>query len=236
MMMGRTVEMTTPDLLLADHTSLLGPTTRGTYREDSRRSKPTRLPLRRILEWAPSKGVYLADVYVKEANGEGRAPGRHLPLWMAEEKQQHHHHFFHHHKEEEQQLAEEAVYSETAYSSGGDPYASGFTETVVVAESASDDYEKHKEEEKHHKHQEHLGKMGAVAAGAFALVALFDLQYEKHEANKDTEHAHRHKIEEEIAAAVAVGSGGYAFHEHHEKKEAKEEAEEASGKHHHHLF
>lgn len=95
---------------------------------------------------------------------------------MAEEK--HHHHFFHHHKEEgqpaEEQLAEEAVYSETAYSGGGDAYASGYTETVVVAESASDDYEKYKDEEKQHKHKEHLGKMGAVAAGAFALVALFD--------------------------------------------------------------
>ncbi|ONK77523.1 uncharacterized protein A4U43_C02F7460 [Asparagus officinalis] len=65
--------------------------------------------------------------------------------------------------------------------------------------------------------------------GAFAL-------YEKHESKKDPEHAHRHKIEEEIAAAAAVGGGGYAFHEKHERKEAREEAEEAHGKKHHHLF
>ena len=63
------------------------------------------------------------------------------------------------------------------------------------------------------------------------------VQYEKHEAKKDPEHAHRHKIEEEIAAAAAVGSGGYAFHEHHEKKKDHKDAEEASGeKKHHHLF
>lgn len=49
--------------------------------------------------------------------------------------------------------------------------------------------------------------------------ALFPpVQYEKHEAKKDPEHAHRHKIEEELAATAAVGAGGYAFHEHHEKK------------------
>lgn len=62
------------------------------------------------------------------------------------------------------------------------------------------------------------------------------MQHEKREEKKDTEHSHRHKIEEEIALAGAVGSGGYAFHEHHEKKEAKEEDEEAHGKKHHHLF
>ena len=28
----------------------------------------------------------------------------------------------------------------------------------------------HKKEEKHHKHREHLGQLGAVAAGAYALV------------------------------------------------------------------
>ncbi len=60
-------------------------------------------------------------------------------------------------------------------------------------------------------------------------------QHEKHEAKKDPEQAHKHKVEEEIAAAVAVGAGGYAFHEHHEKKEAKKEDEEANGKD-HHLF
>jgi hypothetical protein len=49
--------------------------------------------------------------------------------------------------------------------------------------------------------------MGAVAAGAFAL-------HEKHAEQKDPTHAHRHKIEEKITATVAVGEGGYVFHEH----------------------
>jgi hypothetical protein len=68
--------------------------------------------------------------------------------------------------------------------------------------------------------------------------ALFPpVQYEKHEAKKDPEHAHRHKITEEVAAAAAVGAGGYVFHEHHEKKKDHKDAEEASGeKKHHHLF
>ncbi|KAJ6819994.1 uncharacterized protein M6B38_252870 [Iris pallida] len=33
--------------------------------------------------------------------------------------------------------------------------------------------ESHLEQEKHHKSKEHLGEMGAVAAGAFALVYMF---------------------------------------------------------------
>ena len=61
-------------------------------------------------------------------------------------------------------------------------------------------------------------------------------QHEKHQAKKEPEHAHKDKIEEEIAATVAVGAGGYAFHEHHEKKEAKKEEEKEHGKKHHHLF
>ena len=43
-------------------------------------------------------------------------------------------------------------------------------------------------------------------------------------------------IKEEIAATVAVGAGGYAFHEHHMKKEAKKKYQEAHPKNHHHLF
>ncbi|KAJ6817258.1 uncharacterized protein M6B38_411940 [Iris pallida] len=68
------------------------------------------------------------------------------------------------------------------------------------------------------------------------LVCLLFVQYEKHESKKDPEHARKHRIEEEIAAAAAVGSGGYAFHEKHEKKEAKEEAEEYGEKKKHHFF
>ncbi|TKY46070.1 Abscisic stress-ripening protein 1 [Spatholobus suberectus] len=99
---------------------------------------------------------------------------------MAEEK--HHHHLFHHHKDEKQPV-DTSVYSETTFYAAGNEV----------------DYKK---EEKHHKNLEHLGEMGAVAAGAFAL-------HEKHKARKDPEHAHRHKIEEEIAAAAAVGAGGF---------------------------
>ncbi|KRX87996.1 Abscisic stress-ripening protein 2, partial [Trichinella patagoniensis] len=51
--------------------------------------------------------------------------------------------------------------------------------------------------------------MAGLAAGAYAL-------HEKHEAKKDPEHAHRHKIEEKIAGTVAAGAGGFALHEHHE--------------------
>ncbi|GAB4845162.1 hypothetical protein Ancab_038567 [Ancistrocladus abbreviatus] len=61
-------------------------------------------------------------------------------------------------------------------------------------------------------------------------------KHEKHEARKDPEHAHRRKLEEEIATIAAVGAGGFAFHEKHEKKEAKEEEEEAEGKKKHHFF
>ena len=61
-------------------------------------------------------------------------------------------------------------------------------------------------------------------------------QHEKYQAKKEPEHAHKDKIEEEIAATVAVGAGGYALHEHHEKKEAKKEEEKEHGKKHHHLF
>lgn len=72
------------------------------------------------------------------------------------------------------------------------------------------------------------------------LLSLFlnHVQYEKHESKKDPEHAQRHKIEEGVAAAVGVGSGGYAFHEHHEKEEAKDDEEraEGEGKKKHHLF
>jgi hypothetical protein len=52
------------------------------------------------------------------------------------------------------------------------------------------------------------------------------VQYEKHQAKKDPENAHRHKIHEEISATAAVGAGGYAFHERHKKKEAKKEVKD----------
>ncbi|WVZ67303.1 hypothetical protein U9M48_016401 [Paspalum notatum var. saurae] len=55
---------------------------------------------------------------------------------------------------------------------------------------------------------EQLAQLGAVAAGAYAV-------HEKHQAKKDPAHAHSHKVKEEIAAAFALGSAGFAFHEHH---------------------
>lgn len=68
------------------------------------------------------------------------------------------------------------------------------------------------------------------------------MQHEKHGKKKDPEHAHKHKIEEGIGAAVGLGAGGYGLHEHHEKKEDKKEAKEAKKeaksheKKHHNLF
>lgn len=50
------------------------------------------------------------------------------------------------------------------------------------------------------------------------------LQHEKHQAKKDTENAHGHKVKEEVAAVAALGAAGFAFHEHHEKKDAKKHA------------
>jgi hypothetical protein len=47
------------------------------------------------------------------------------------------------------------------------------------------------------------------------------LQYEGHRAKKDPEHAQRHKVEAGVAAAAALGAGGYAYHEHREQKEAR---------------
>ncbi|CAH9128354.1 unnamed protein product [Cuscuta epithymum] len=94
------------------------------------------------------------------------------------------------------------------------------------AGKSHEDFEK---EKKHHKHLQQIGELGTAAAGAYAL-------YEKHEAKKDPEHAHEHKIEEEVAVAAAVGSGGFALHEHHEKEEAKKDEEEAEGHKKHHFF
>ncbi|XP_059454673.1 abscisic stress-ripening protein 2-like [Corylus avellana] len=87
----------------------------------------------------------------------------------------------------------------------------------------------YRKDEKHKKHLEETGGLGAVATGTYAL-------HEKREAKKDPEGAHKHKVEEEIAAAAAVGAGGYAFHESHKKKDAKKLDEEAHGKKNHHLF
>ncbi|CAL5442111.1 unnamed protein product [Camellia sinensis] len=132
-------------------------------------------------------------------------------LTMAEEK--HHHQLW-------CGVKEVTTYGETtnAYGSGGG--GSKYSESTGVYGTTAPhffeetpDYEK---KVKQHKHREQRGDLGAVVAGTFAL-------YKKHQSKKDPEHAHKHKIEEEIAAEAAVGSGGYAFCEHYEKKNAKEE-------------
>ena len=65
------------------------------------------------------------------------------------------------------------------------------------------------------------------------LCKIAYLQHEKHEAKKDPEHAHRHKLMEHGAEAAAVGGVGFAIHEHHEKKEAKHEYKDHHQLHHH---
>ena len=50
-------------------------------------------------------------------------------------------------------------------------------------------------------------------------------QHEKHKAKKDPENAHGHKVKEEVAAVAALGSAGFAFHEHHQKKDAKKQGQ-----------
>ena len=87
---------------------------------------------------------------------------------MAEEKH-HHHHLFHHNKDEEKPV--ETVYTETtstgyAETGYGESNAVGYGATTISTESEVD----YRKEEKHHKNLEHLGEMGAVAAGAYALV------------------------------------------------------------------
>jgi hypothetical protein len=74
---------------------------------------------------------------------------------------------------------------------------------------------------------EHVGELGALAAGGYAL-------YERNEVKTDPEHARRHTIEEEVAAATAVASGGYTLHERNQKKEQQKEA--SGGRKHHRRF
>ncbi|CAL2266030.1 unnamed protein product [Prunus armeniaca] len=137
---------------------------------------------------------------------------------MSEER--HHRGLFHHKKDEDKPI-ETSDFPQSGYPDEGRPGGVGGYGFTATHESEID----YKKEEKHHKRLEQLGEAGVAGGG-----------YEKHKEKKDPEHAHRHKIEEEIAAAAAVGSGGFAFHEHHEKKETKKEEEESHGKKHHHLI
>ncbi|CAL5337665.1 unnamed protein product [Camellia sinensis] len=130
---------------------------------------------------------------------------------MAEEK--HHHQLW-------CGVEEVTTYGETtnAYGNGGE--GSKYSESTGVygttAPHFSEETPDYEKKVKQHKHREQRDELGVVATGTFAL-------YKKHQSKKDPEHAHKHKIEEEIAAEAAVGSGEYAFHEHYEKKNAKEE-------------
>ncbi|KAF6154256.1 hypothetical protein GIB67_042883, partial [Kingdonia uniflora] len=103
---------------------------------------------------------------------------------MSEEK---HHHGLFQHKKETPVLVED----------GGDYSSSTVNYEKIEKEQQ---YKKHVKEEKHHKRMGHLGEIGTAAATAIAL-------HEKHEAKKDPEHAHRHKLKEKIAEAAAVGGG-----------------------------
>ncbi|KAF3330565.1 abscisic stress-ripening protein 2-like protein [Carex littledalei] len=64
------------------------------------------------------------------------------------------------------------------------------------------------------------------------LPAAAYARHEKHEAEKDPEHAHRHKLEAKMAEAAVLASGGYALHEHYDKKEEHKEHHEKK----HHFF
>ncbi|MCO5559048.1 hypothetical protein L7F22_012640 [Adiantum nelumboides] len=118
---------------------------------------------------------------------------------------------FHHHghkkPEEEVVVTEESTTVESS------------TATLDVDGKPVDVY---KVEVKKHSHKQHIGEAGAVLSGAAAL-------YEKHQAKKDPENAHKHHIGQAVAGAVAVGSGAYALHERHDKKDAKKEEKHHSG-------
>ena len=109
---------------------------------------------------------------------------------------------FHHKKPEDEVVVETTSIHTSATVVGGKPVDS-------------------KVEIKKHAHKEHLAEAGALLSGAVAM-------YEKHQAKKDPENAHKHHIGEAVAGAVAIGSGAFAVHEHHDKKDAEKE-----GKHHH---
>lgn len=57
------------------------------------------------------------------------------------------------------------------------------------------------------------------AAASKTIFIACALQYEKHEVKVDPAHGGRHRIEEEVATATALGGGGYAMYEHHEIKQ-----------------
>lgn len=89
-----------------------------------------------------------------------------------------HHGLFHHKKDDEENTPVEAVILSDTTTYPDTAYGSGYTETTTTAVVADEkDYEK---EVKHHGHKEHLGELGAVAAGAFALVYFSSLFYFLH--------------------------------------------------------
>lgn len=63
-----------------------------------------------------------------------------------------------------------------------------------------------------------------------------DLQYEHHEVKVDPAHAGRHRVEESIAGASAVGAGGYALYEHQQVRHDHKVVAEGHKKKHHQFF
>ncbi|XP_021602791.1 uncharacterized protein LOC110607907 isoform X5 [Manihot esculenta] len=80
-------------------------------------------------------------------------------------------------------------------------------------------------EEKHHKYLEHLGKLAVGIPNAYSL----------HTENKDSEHAHNHKVIAKDTTNI-IGAEGFAFHAYHENKGAKKEDKELHGKNYYHNF
>ncbi|XP_031390812.1 abscisic stress-ripening protein 5-like [Punica granatum] len=81
-----------------------------------------------------------------------------------------------------------------------------------------------------------MGAADRTTGGRRSSTSTMSTWHERHEIGKDPEHARRHRVEEELGTAAALGAGGYALHEHHDMKEAKKMEEEGHGKHHRHLF
>ncbi len=66
------------------------------------------------------------------------------------------------------------------------------------------------------------------ASSSYPCLVFVVLQFEAHEVKVDPQHAGRHRLEEEVAAAAAVGAGGYGLYEHHEVRKNHKAEEQYS--------